>query len=324
MPQNVNFAPQALDDQPLVYFPDGDPAARIGLTMSFYFTHPDNTERRRPLVHCIKQYLQQAEGLLRTYAVKKHRTFQTLKPDENVDPALLDEMIDPSKALEFLASGAEQDGMSHSWSISAYADTDNSPGALGFLHLTYPLSILQTDEAPPRIFTGQFVSLCNVLRVEHAYGGLGLILPFDVGGRSAALQVVGGVAMRFPGLDVDDLTGVSIHCEQGIKAVNFLTAVSDRLLVKVGGAEAVAAQAGAGIEMHRYSNGAVFQAGPVPQLGDSEQGLVPDRYVALGRVLKPLRAPYPDVLMYAPTIADPESEGHDAFTQRWLARFDGD
>ena len=318
MPQNVNFAPQELDDQPLVYFPDGDPAARIGLTMSFYFGHPNDIERRRTLVHCIKQYLQQAEGLLRTYAVKKHRTFLTLKSRENIDPALLDEMIDPSKVLEFLASGAERDGMSHSWSISAYASTDDSPGALGCLWLTYPLSILQTDEAPPRIFTGQFVSLCNALQVEHAYGGLGLILPFDVGGMSAALQVVGAVAMRFPGLDVDDLTGVIIHCEQGIKAVNFLTAVSDRLLAKVGGAEAVVAQAGQGIEMHRYSTGAVFQAGPVPQLGDSQQGLIPDRYVALGRVLKPLRAPYPDTL-----LDDPAGKDNKAFTQRWLARFDG-
>ena len=159
----------------------------------------------------------------------------------------------------------------------------------------------------------------NALQVEHAYGGLGLILPFDVGGMSAALQVVGGVAMRFPGLDVDDLTGVIIHCKQGIKSVNFLTAVSDRLLVKVGGADAVAAQAGAGIEMHRYKTGAVFQAGPVPQLGDSEQGLIPDRYVALGRVLRPLRAPYPSTMLY-----DPEGKDNKAFTQRWLARFDGE
>ena len=312
------FSSQDLDEQPLVYFPDGDPAARLGLTMSFYVSHPDNLERRRTLAHCIKQYLQQVEGQLRIYTTTKYRTFHTLKPGENVDPALVDEMVDNNNYLDFEASGAEREGISHSWSIRAYADNDNSPGALGYLWLTYPLSILQTDEAPPRIFTGQFVSLCNALQVEHAYGGLGLILPFDVGGMSAALQVVGAVAMRFPGLDVDDLTGVIIHCEQGIKAVNFLTAVSDRLLAKVGGAEAVVAQAGQGIEMHRYSTGAVFQAGPVPQLGDSQQGLIPDRYVALGRVLKPLRAPYPDTL-----LDDPAGKDNKAFTQRWLARFDG-
>ena len=319
MPQNINFAPQELDDQPLVYFPDGDPAARVGLTMSFYFSHPDNLERRRTLAHCIKQYLQQAEGQLRIYTTTKYRTFHVLKPDENIDPALVDEMVDNNNYLDFEASGAEREGISYSWSIRAYADIDDRPEALGYLWLTYPLSILQTDEAPPRIFTGQFVSLCNALQVEHAYGGLGLILPFDIGGMSAALRVVGGVAMRFPGLDVDHLTGMIIFCKEGIKSVNFLTAVSDRLLAKVGGAEAVAAQAGAGIEVHRYSTGAVFQAGPVPQLGDSEQGLIPDRYVALGWVLKPLRAPYPSTMIY-----DPEGKDNKAFTQRWLARFDGD
>ena len=50
----------------------------------------------------------------------------------------------------------------------------------------------------------------------------------------------------------------------------------------------------------------------------------PKHYVALGRVLKPIRAPYSDVMIYDPAIEDQMSDGHDAFTQRWLARFDGD
>ena len=65
--------------------------------------------------------------------------------------------------------------------------------------------------------------------------------------------------------------------------------------------------------MHRYSTGAV------PQLGDSELRLIPDRYVVLGRMLKPLRAPYA-----ATMLDDPEGKDNKVFTQRWLARFDGD
>lgn len=318
MEPEINFTPQDLDEQPLAYFPDGDPAARIGLTMSFYFGAPGRVERRRALVHLIGQYLHQAQGQLRTYALLRDRTYRPFPPHDKIfELGARMTSVPQEEPFSFEASGAEREGISHSWSIAAFADDVERATELGFLLVTYPLTIL--EGAPPRIFTQQFVSFCNKLQVEHAYGGFGLILPFDVGGRRAARQVVGEVAMRFPGLDVDDLTGVSIHCEQGIKSVNFLTAVSDRLLAKVGGAQAVATQAGAGIEVHRYDTGAVFQAGPVPQIGDTTRGFLPDRYVALGRALKPLRAPYPNALVYDPTGKD-----NKAFTQRWLARFDGE
>ena len=322
MEEDIFSALQHYADKPLVYFSDGDPAARLGLTMSFYFGAPGTLERRRALVQCIKQYLHQAEGMLRIYAVKHDRRYRKLTSGETPDPALLDAMIDPTKTLEFEASGAEREGISHYWSIGALAENVERSTYLGYLTLTYPLSIMQAGGWTLQTFIQQFVSFCDVLQVQHAYGDLGLVLPFDAGGTSAAHKVIGTIARNCPGLDVDDPTGVSNHCEEGIKSVNFLTAVSDRLLVKAGGAEAVAAQAGAGVTLYRYPAGAVFRAGPAPEVGydpRAHEGKPPEHYVALGRVLKPIRAPYRDTLIYDPLGGD-----NKAFTQRWLARFDGD
>ena len=327
MEKDIILALQHYADKTLVYFPSGNPAARLGLTMSFYYGAPGTLSRRRAIVRCIQQYLHQAHGMLRIYRVRGDRRYRKLTPDDTPDINLIVEKAESNSPFWFEASGAEKDGIADYWSISTFADNVQRATYLGHLSITYPLSIIQSDGMSLQALTGQFISFCNELQVEHAYGGLGLVLPFDAGGVSAAHKLIGTIAINRPGLDVDDPTGISIHCREGIKSVNFLTAVSDRLLARVGGAESVATQAGPGITIYRYSTGAVFQAGAEPEIGYDQQtrrGVPPEHYVALGRMLKPIRAPFPDVLIYDPTIADPMSDGHDAFTQRWLARFDGD
>ena len=327
MEENIFSDLEYYADKPLAHFPSGRPAAFLGLSMSFYFGAPGTQPRRSALVYCVEQYLQQAQGMLRVYRVCGDRRYRQLTPEDTPDIGLVIEKSKENSPFWFEGSGAERDGISHQWSIRAVARNIERTTYLGYLILTYPLSITQGDSWSLQTFIRQFVSFCDALRVEHAYSGLGLILPFDAGGTRAAHRHIGTIAINRPGLDVDDPTGIVIYCEDGIKSVNFLTAVSDRLLARVGGAEAVAAQAGPGITLYRYSTGAVFQAGPQPEIGydpQTRRGVPPEHYVALGRVLKPIRAPYPDVMIYDPAISDPMSDGHEAFTQRWLARFDGD
>ena len=327
MTENIFWALQDYADKPLVYFPDGDPAASLGLTMSFYFGAPGTLKRRRALVRCIEQYLHQAQGMLRIYRVCGDRRYRQLSPDDTPDMNLITEKAESNSIFWFEASRAEKDGIADYWSLRALAESVERATYLGYLILNYPLTIMQINGWSLQTFIQQFVSFCDALQVEHAYSGLGLVLPFDAGGTRAARRHIGTIAINRPGLDVDDPTGICIRCEEGIKSVNFLTAVSDRLLARVGSAEAVASQAGPGITMYRYSAGAVFQTGPEPDVGydpQTRRGLPPEHYVALGRVLKPIRSPYPDIMIYDPTIKDPMSNDHYAFTQRWLARFDGD
>jgi hypothetical protein len=69
-------------------------------------------------------------------------------------------------------------------------------------------------------------------------------------------------------------------------------------------------------------------AGPQPQIGFKDKGVVLHDQIALGRALKPLRADYGS-LFAAPTD-DPQYQGlepaeaNQRYSAPWLARFDGD
>jgi hypothetical protein len=314
-------------EQFYIPFPDGDPAARIGLRLDFFFRRLGEADLREALVGCIEQYLALAGDRMILYSVAGDRQYRKLKPGQKVDPSRLRAMINPEGSFNFEASAAEI-GIAQHWSISVMSSQITfREDELGYLIAYLPFTAL--ENAPPRSFTKLFLRFCDALAVEHAYGGMGWVLPFDPGGERAALQLpaLGEQAMRFCALDVNAPSGTSNHCEHGIKSINWLTAVSHRLLERVGGAEAVAKAAGPEIIVHPYSNGALFQAGETPQIGDSQQGLIPPAYVALGRALKPLRAAFNNYPIFtappnypAPADVDPDI----VYTQRWLARFDGD
>lgn len=74
------------------------------------------------------------------------------------------------------------------------------------------------------------------------------------------------------------------------------------------------------MQVHRYSNGLLVQAGYYPSLGAEDEGL-PPLYVAVNRVFKPIRIADPDQLHYH--MPDRESFDQEA-TLRWYARFDVD
>ncbi len=312
-------------EQFYIPFPDGDPAARVGLRLDFFFRRLGEAGLRAALAGCIEQYLALAGDRMILYSVAGDRQYRKLKPGQRIDPARLRAMIDPGGDFLLQASAAEE-GIAQHWAINAMSSPVKfREDELGYLIAYLPPTAL--ENAPPRSFTKLFLGFCDALAVEHAYGGLGWVLPFDPGGRRGALDLpaLAEQAWRFCALDVNDPSGTLLHCKQGIKSINWLTAVSRSLLERVGGAEAVARAAGPEIALHPYGNGTVFQAGAAPQIGDRDQGLVPPAYVALGKALKPLRAAYPDVLLEAPPSFGPAPPGESAgkaFTQRWLARFD--
>jgi hypothetical protein len=312
-------------EQFYIPFPDGDPAARIGLRLSFYFRRLGEADLRKPLAACIQHYLALAGDRIQLYAFANDRKFRKLKPGQHIEVQKFQEMIDPESDFNFEASATEV-GIAQHWSISVMSSRIKfSEDELGYFLAYLPFTAL--ENAPPRSFTKLFLQICNALAVEHAYGGLGWVLPFDPSGRRAALELplLGEQAMRFCALDVDDPNGTLIHCKQGIKSINWLTAVSNRLLERMDGADSVLRMAGHGVESHPYGNGMVFQAGSSPQIGDTVQGVIPQAYLALGKALKPLRAEYPWPIFTAPpgypfpSHVDPDI----AFSQRWLARFDG-
>lgn len=312
----MKLSPKELSKQPLVHFNNGNPAAVLGFSMAFYFGSPGKRERRLALVNAIQNYCalaKDAKTQFTQYAISGDKRDRVLKAGEQPDLTLLHPMIDDKPDFIF-ELGSASDGIASHWSAVAMALKVMRENCLGYLLLTYPLSVLEqlgTDG-----FIRQFATYCNDLEVEHAYAGFSAIFPFDVGGMKAARRISGNILASYPGMEAYNLNATASGFENGIKSINFLTAVSHRLLEKAGGTQAVLANLDPQIWQCEYSNGIIFQAGQKPELGSPNQ--LPPAYVALGKALKPVRADFNKTMFY-----DPEGEDNRAFSQRWLSRFDG-
>ncbi len=306
------FNYQHITQEPVMSFSDGDPAARLGLAMEFYIGGPGQPGRVRAMADCVQTYLTQAQGQFRSYAVANDRVMRRLKPGENIDPELIEAMVDLDADYEIEAGGEE--GKAQFWSLSSGCIKVERQSYLADLLITYPFSFL--DQIGLDGFIQQFVSMCNAMEVEHAYAGPSFIEPFDVGGMRASHTVIGSQLFNYPCFNAYNLTTTCINFGNGTKSIGFLTAVSNRILEKAGGAQAVLSNAGQSTLSCPYSNGIIFQAGNIPQIGSSD--FIPQEYINLGRALKPTRAEFDKTLFY-----DPNGKDNKAFTQRWLSRFDG-
>ncbi|MGF1463051.1 MAG: type VI immunity family protein, partial [Maricaulaceae bacterium] len=177
----------SLSDDPMLWFERSKkPALRAGFTMSFYFNRPDDAQGRQAILACIREYLEQAKGQLRYYAINLEKRNRTLKDGQTVDAVALAKLLDINRFLDFEASGDVDGSASHPWSIRAAAHKAPAPPKyLGYLWLTYPLSVSGSLDG----FIQQFIRFCDRLEVEHAYGGLGFIVPSSVGGMDAATYI---------------------------------------------------------------------------------------------------------------------------------------
>ncbi len=306
------FNYQHITQEPVVNFSDGDPAAVLGLAMEFYIGGPGQSGRSEAMAHSIELYLKQAIGQFNYYYLHGDRTMRRLQPDENIDPSLVHAMAGPRGIFEIQA-GVEED-KAHFWSLLASCEKVQRQNYLGKMVFTYPFSFL--DQIGLNGFIQQFVSMCHAMEVEHAYAGPSFIEPFNVGGMDAAIKIMGSQLLNYPCFNAYSLAMTKIQAGDGTKSIGFLTAVSNRILEKAGGAQAVLSNAGQSTLSCPYSNGVIFQAGNIPQIGSPD--FIPQEYINLGRALKPTRAEFDKTLFY-----DPSGKDNKAFTQRWLSRFDG-
>jgi hypothetical protein len=194
------------------------------------------------------------------------------------------------------------------------------------------------EGAAPHSFRTLFQKWCTDLAVEQAYAGLGLVLPTGGMAMDEAIGKCTPIVSRFVGLDVDLPDSTARSCKDGIRCISWLTAVNTDWLARAGGESGVLRVAGGAAESKPYARGTIFVAGQAPELGDTEQGIIPQAYRALGRALAPIRSEYKESLFIPPagyqappsfTASDtgrkvePEELAGLHFTRQWMARFDG-
>ncbi len=309
---------------------DGRPMARVGLRAAFYLGDCYSKEARAPLLAIVDEYLAMAGGRIRAYQRAGDRRRMSAGPDKAVDLERLRERVVNFKtdwAIE--ASGEEDVDVASHWSLFAAADD------MGSLLVHFPLTAFKAGA--PETFRQLFQRWCSALNVQHAYAGLGLVLP--VGGTSmfAAIKQLGPVATRFIGLDLDYPNTIARRCRDGIRTVNWLTAIDEKRLDRAGGAQRILKLAGPEVTSMPYNRGTIFVAGQAPEIGDKEAGKFPQAYAQLGRLVAPLRSDIPEIWFTPPegymappgftsksgwSDAEPEELPALHYLKTYLARFD--
>ena len=163
-----------------------------------------------------------------------------------------------------------------------------------------------------------FMDACWHLQVFYAVSGMSLLFYSYAAG---AVEKAYPLWRRFPGLLYEDGTrfGLTIlRRTDAIRDINWLTAVNDELLSRVGGLDKAREVLGDEVVLHPYDGGVVFQAGDRPMLGDLDKGKVPAAYRAVNDFLKPLRYDKWDF----PYLRAPYNVDAMEFTKWWTHRFD--
>jgi hypothetical protein len=309
---------------------DGLSMARVGLRAAFYFGNGYSVEKRHALLATVQEYLARAGGRIRAYQRAGDRRRMTASPGREVDLERLRERVENFKTDWSIEASAEEDiSVASLWSLVTVASDS------GYLVVHFPLTAFKAGSS--ETFRGLFQRWCSALDVQHAYAGLGLVLP--VGGMAmfAAIKNLGPVATRFIGLDVDYPGSVARRCRTGIRTVNWLTAIDEERLARVGGAKTVLNVAGPEVSAMPYSKGSIFVAGQAPEIGDKESGKRPEAYAQLGRAVVPLRSDIPEIWFTPPAgyeapagftsksgwgDAEPAELPALHYLKTWLARFD--
>ncbi len=171
------------------------------------------------------------------------------------------------------------------------------------LRVTIPLDHPLAD---PSRFLEWALGLAVARDERFVSGHAGLALNHDEAVSDSALRNamegrLAALCLRHPGLDWDNTGSVQTSLLlwdralsdflPRIKRVNWLTLVSDRALVRLGGRDRLASSLARdpAIVMHAVSEGVCVQAGPAPQLGDVARHDFLATYRRVAAALRPIR-----------------------------------
>ena len=172
-------------------------------------------------------------------------------------------------------------------------------------------------ESRPKEMRDLCANLAGSFEFCSGLAGYGLCHGEDVGA-TAALRNKYAIGRHHPGVDVE--TTISNNAGQGIKGVNWLTFLHPNFINQFGGMDALKTALNLpGVEVQDLAAGGVMiQAGPTPEIGDTNAQETCPYYHQVGRALHPIRD------KKFPGMINSESGNQcDAErTEEWLSRFD--
>jgi Protein of unknown function (DUF3396) len=164
---------------------------------------------------------------------------------------------------------------------------------------------------------------CGLLKVSHGTAGFSIILE-EGQSKSRGALIAFPFLKRFPGLDLPNSSRWSSNVRgaerRHVRSINWLTAIDDNFVEELGGLDRVKESVGKSCLTHAYSGGIIIQAGPRPEIGDINRGLIPEHYKTVAKLLAPLR--FEDFNPRLPYLSVPKPLDSLDETLKWIRRFD--
>lgn len=295
--------------------PDGTPVVKLGLVVTLYFKEGYSLEIKRKIDEIFERFYEVFQPYLKTMVYRRFKKINEASFQKARQEIL---ETDPNDNFSWFLGSALRASEAGDYSLSMvntyeiHGDKERS-----LLKLTLPWSILKNSDGQES-YNNWLIYLCNQVKADHGLGGLSSILPYDY---HSYMPTEYGLAQKFSGLEVSSTAHIStLELIDYIKGVNWYTILGNTFVERLGGESALrhALSGRSDIEILTYNNGLIIRAGEYPELGALEDGL-PGAYVAVNKVIKPVRIPNPDQLhSYSPYGNCFEKDS----TDRWYARFD--
>lgn len=210
-------------------------------------------------------------------------------------------------------------------------DRNLTPGvgpAMSYIRIGLPVAWI--EQRPLKQNSGWFTS--EVVRLMQPFwctAGWGVIPAIDdrnISSDSKGQQYLYPYLERFPGLEALGTRRLGFHAfNDAMYSVNWLNFVSDLLLDKMGGREAVRAKAAESkfLAVSDVGNCLGIRAGDFPGLGDTQLGHQMPAFGAAARLLKPIRVREMNNNFVAPPPrGDADEQAHMLACDAYLSRFD--
>ena len=311
-----NITPEHIDNI-ILRNKSGAAIARIGLLATVYVQEPNTQMTRERIIAALdymmtrfqEHYQWVNDNKPASVRVKENLLFsyRTSLPERTL-PSL----------FSFKAYSADKKDDPTSYSVRTYLPLGTPSPRLAYFSLSVPVA--WAAQHKPGALQNLFSELCNILQPLHGYAGLGVIHNPNPYIAKGAMKYVVPLARRFPGLELDYPLHHYDRLSEGIKGVNWLTAVHDTLLTHIGGKDTVSKRAETeGLSCREYDEGLIIQAGDTPQFGDFERDDIPEYYVKAHNLLKAVQADYKGKIL----VGDIPEIDKEVFSKAWFKRFEG-
>lgn len=257
----------------------------VGFAATFYFWNGHTSATREAIVRCFEAFEAAFGEHLKWAFDADSAAWVDLSENRFVTLKKHVETLDEDDAIEWhLTSGEDPDAVGD-YVISCLTEPGWEENYCSVFRFQVPRSLAFEREGAQNLF--DLMRLCSVeLAPFHGNAGLNVVAPYE--------EIVWeaekfDVATRYLGLYIDSPTIDQTPAPRGIKGINWLTFISNKLTECLGGpASFVNYCRKFGVETIVVGNGFMVQAGEYPQLGPVGTP-PPEEYVKANAALRPLR-----------------------------------